>query len=49
MKYLVSAAAILVASTMFSGAAVAQDKPQLAFVVNIAATKAAFGESRPAR
>jgi len=34
MKYLVSGAAILAAALMLSGAAVAQDKPQLAFVAN---------------
>src|SRR4051812_20406389 len=37
MKYLVSGAAILAAALMLSGAAQAQDKPKLAFVVNIAA------------
>jgi ribose transport system substrate-binding protein len=34
MKYLVSGAAILAAALMLSGAATAQDKPQLAFVAN---------------
>ena len=37
MKYLVSAAAIAVAALSLTGGAMAQDKPQLAFVVNIAA------------
>jgi len=37
MKYLVSAAAIAVAALSLTGGALAQDKPKLAFVVNIAA------------
>jgi len=37
MKYLVSAAAIAAAALSLTGGAMAQDKPQLAFVVNIAA------------
>lgn len=37
MKYIASAAAIAAATMMFAAPTVAQDKPQLAFVVNIAA------------